>query len=751
MKKIIALTLLMITLCIPFSTTYADTSSEDIAEVMKSLNIMSGYTDGNLHLNDKLTRAQYAKMIINASQYKSSVSIRSTTSPFKDVPYSNWAAPYVSVAVSNGLIKGYPDSTFKPDKNVTLEEAITISLYAMGYSSTDFGSSWPYGQLGTATNIGLLDDVSANAGNEITRQSAMQIIFNMLNLNKKDGSEYIEALNCKLLEDVILIASNSENSSIGEGKISTSLGTYKISESFNTDNVGKKGNAILNGNDEIVGFIPTEQTVETYTAYAALDRDIVVATNSGYTQTLNIDENTTIYYKGQETSLQNIISEISVGDILKVSKSINGSIDFVVISGNNLLGPVIANGDLSSLLNLSLSNVTVLRNGTKSLLSDINNNDVVYYSQPLNILWVYNKKITGIYESASPNNDQPSKITVSGVEYSIETIDAFNKLSSQGQFMVGDSITLLLGKDGKIADVISPLQSDENFVGYLIKNGTKEVKNSSNYTYNVNYIKLATVDGDVLEYEANKDYSSLKNLVVEVNFSNGKAVLNKVSSSNLSGTFNWNTKKLGSLKVASDIKVMDVQTIDSDSNVNYLITYPQRINNVKLSSSNILYYSKNDNGEINSLILKDVTGDTYQYGIVTDTEVVENGMSISSTYNCDINGNEVIVSKSNGAYTNIDAGDPSQFEMDNNSIASIKSLSKISSKISEVNEISLKTSDGNTYLLSEDVIVYEKNNYSGYKIIPLSDLIGNENYIFNAYYDKSESNGGRIRVIIVTN
>lgn len=252
MKKIIALMFLIITMCLPFSITYADTASEDIADVMKSLNIMSGYTDGNLHLTDKLTRAQYAKMIINASQYKSSVSIKSTTSPFMDVSYSNWAAPYVSVAVSNGLIKGYPDSTFKPNKNVTLEEAVTISLYAMGYSNTDFGSSWPYGQLSTATNMGLLDNVSAGAGTEITRGSAMQIIFNMLNLSKKDGSKYIETLNLNLLEDIVLISTSEQNSAVGTGKILTSSGTYKISESFNTQNVGKKGNAILNDNDEII-------------------------------------------------------------------------------------------------------------------------------------------------------------------------------------------------------------------------------------------------------------------------------------------------------------------------------------------------------------------------------------------------------------------------------------------------------------------------------------------------------------------
>ncbi len=751
MKKIIVLTLIVLTFCTTFATTYAaETSSDDIAQMMKSLNIMSGYTDGSMHLEDKLTRAQFAKIIINASPYKNSVSSKSTTSPFKDVPYSSWSAPYISVAVASKLITGYPDSTFKPDKNVTLEEAVTVVLNLMGYTSDDFGSSWPYGQLSIATNIGLLKNSSTQTGKEITRNDAMQIVYNLLNSNTKSGSAYVDSLGYEMLEDVILIATSNEDSSISTGKISTSSGTYKISSTFDSENTGKKGTAILNNNDEIICFIPSNEQVETYTAYSAIDGDIIVSTSGRYTESLGLDENTTVYYKGMKTTVDNIVSNISLGDIVKVSSS-GGNIDFVVISGNKMQGPVIANNsNWNNIFNINDSNITVIRNGNKVSLSDINTNDVLYYSQSLNTLWAYNKKITGIYEIASPNKDQPSLVTISGTEYSLETSDAFNKLSSKGTFSIGDSVTLLIGKDGKIADVVSPTETKINVTGYLIGNGTKNVTNDSGYTYNVNYVEIVTTEGDILEYEANKNYSSMVNSVVTVKFSNGLAVLSKASGGSLSGIFDWGNKKLGLTSISAGINIMDVGTVDSSMNSEYVITYPQRINNVKIDSSNILYYSKNKNGEIENLILKNVTGDSLKYGIVIDAEVTTVDMSIASKYECDVNGTTMTLSSSNSAYTNVNTGQPSAFYIDGSSIVSIKPLSVVSTAITDINGVQLETSKGEIYLLSSDVVVYDNTKFTGYDIIPLSDIIGNGGYNIKAYYDKSESSGGRIRVIIVT-
>lgn len=54
----------------------------------------------------------------------------SAEQPFKDVPKDHWAAEYVAKAAADGIVKGYPDSTFKGDKAVTRYE-LAVALERM--------------------------------------------------------------------------------------------------------------------------------------------------------------------------------------------------------------------------------------------------------------------------------------------------------------------------------------------------------------------------------------------------------------------------------------------------------------------------------------------------------------------------------------------------------------------------------------------------------------------------------------------
>ncbi len=49
---------------------------------------------------------------------------------FKDVPKDHWAADYVQVVAADGVMKGYPDATFKGDKPVTRYE-LAVALERM--------------------------------------------------------------------------------------------------------------------------------------------------------------------------------------------------------------------------------------------------------------------------------------------------------------------------------------------------------------------------------------------------------------------------------------------------------------------------------------------------------------------------------------------------------------------------------------------------------------------------------------------
>lgn len=51
--------------------------------------------------------------------------------PFKDVPADHWAAGIIEQAKAAGIVSGYPDGTFQPDKPITRAEAVSLVMNAV--------------------------------------------------------------------------------------------------------------------------------------------------------------------------------------------------------------------------------------------------------------------------------------------------------------------------------------------------------------------------------------------------------------------------------------------------------------------------------------------------------------------------------------------------------------------------------------------------------------------------------------------
>lgn len=87
---------------------------------MSALGIITGYPDGTFKPNKPITRAEFAAI---AARFDETQSGKSAT--FSDV-IGHWAAKEIGIAYYNDWIKGYPDGTFKPDQNITRAEAMTV-------------------------------------------------------------------------------------------------------------------------------------------------------------------------------------------------------------------------------------------------------------------------------------------------------------------------------------------------------------------------------------------------------------------------------------------------------------------------------------------------------------------------------------------------------------------------------------------------------------------------------------------------
>ena len=747
-KKIISVMLTAVMLIAALPVMADSGNDEDKMALLAELDIMVGDDDGNLRLDDNVSRAEFAKIAVASSRSKNTVASGLKISPFKDVPYWHWSAPYVRAAVSAGIAEGYVDASFKPDDTVSYEEALTMVLKVLGYTNDDFGYSWPYGQIGLAENLDLTDNVNAMQGEALTRRQVANLVYNALNTKVKDSQNALASIfDCNVIENATIISSDKEDSSLGTDKVFTSAGEYTKGEYLTDGNVGKEGTMFIKNSKELVAFVPDDgysEKYEKYVVYSMLP-NAVVGYNNGRFETIDIPDSTTVYKNQNATTYLSVKNGFEMGDILYVKRTGGGSIDYVNYQEGSLEGPVcVKNSDWTASFDTN-SSTAVMRNGNKVSASDIQTNDIIYYSADLNMVLAYTDKVTGVYEKATPTKDSPTSVTVSGKEYTVESVEAFNALSSSGNCKYGDTITLLLGRTGSVAGVaggsassVTASSGSEN--GFVIEAGKKDFTNADNTVYSSYYAKVVTADGIVNEYATSSNYNSLVCSAVRISFKNSKATLSKLrNGADVYGKVSASKGRIGDTDLAEDVKILDTSGTYSDDTPAYCRIYPQRIDGVTLSSSSVLGYSKNGAGEIDELILKDVTGDTYSYGLVTKRD------KVTGAYTIDINGTQNTYMT---GFTSSSTG-PHRFKMGSTGIESMQQLVAHSSNISELTRTEALIGS-QKYLLSNDVVVYHRKDASTYMKIPLDDAI-NGNYRLTAYYDKAQTSGGRIRIIIAQN
>ena len=196
MKKLFAVLLVLSVFCIGvFSISFAanlnfadviNTKYSQAVEKLVKLNIVNGFDDGTFRPNADVTRAQVCKMLVEGLGLKNVNEIPLTK--FSDVTTSIWSYPYIKAAVDNGIIVGYPDDTFKPNKNVTYAEMITMVLRAMNLEAKMTDKTWPTGYITEANKYGLLNNVTyeADVNAPAPRGETAVALFNMVNKIETD-------------------------------------------------------------------------------------------------------------------------------------------------------------------------------------------------------------------------------------------------------------------------------------------------------------------------------------------------------------------------------------------------------------------------------------------------------------------------------------------------------------------------------------------------------------------------------------
>lgn len=150
-------------------------------KVVTAAGIMAGTEDDQSFV----TRAQFAKMLVNASSYRSAVSEQNSVSVYADVDKDNAYASYIRTAAEQGWMTGYLGGRFKPDELVTMQEAVKAVLTLLGYTNEDFGTSQAANRLAKASYLELDDGIGKTGAEVLNRFDCVNLFYNLLKTNSK--------------------------------------------------------------------------------------------------------------------------------------------------------------------------------------------------------------------------------------------------------------------------------------------------------------------------------------------------------------------------------------------------------------------------------------------------------------------------------------------------------------------------------------------------------------------------------------
>ncbi len=411
----------------------------------------------------------------------------------------------------------------------------------------------------------------------------------------------------------------------------------------------------------------------------------------------------------------------------------SGKPDLVSLINGQMDGPVIAQSGWQS--SLPFSPAKVYRNGSVAAASAVQNYDIVYWNAAMGAVWAYAKKATGPIQAIGPSGAAPSSVTVAGRTYSIETSSAAYALSDLGQYHLGDTVTLLLGRSGGVAAVADVSASAGERVGVVTASERSSYPDGSGGTYSTQTVTLLATDGQTYQYQTQGSYKTGSLVRATVAAQGGQVTLRGLNSASLSGRVNKDGTRLDKYAFAQEAEILDI------SEGRGAVLYPSRLAGLSLDHSEIKYYSLNPQGEIETLILNDVTGDAYQYGIITHFEETGEGMNRFCSYQYDVGGVSYTLSGS----TRFQAiGGPVRILGDLSNPDRLYPL--IQAQAGQIVG-SQFVSGSQKYTLSDSVAVYEFR--SGQYFLSSLARAEESQGSLTAWYDKAESDGGRVRIIVI--
>ena len=660
---------------------------------------------------------------------------------------------------------GVGDGTFRPNQAITYGEAVTILMRVLGYGSADVatGSNWYDGYVAVAQSSGLADGLSLGGAATLTRGQAAILFYNLLFTEPKDSDQvYLTTLGGSLEDNVVVLSTDATADDGTTGSVLTTSRTYKTDRvSFPGELNGTRGQLVLDKNKKLLAVLPEEgSTFRSVTVMGSPEANAIPVLGD---ETISVTLETPVYTSDEQaaSTYEKIWTSLRSGTSLRLCFNSSGKLEYIYmpsktasVSDDNVLvaknKPTGSNNPFASLSG-GKTPAQIYKNGIPAELSDLRQYDVGTYDKSSDTLFVSDLKLSGLYENAYPNAAAPSTVTVMGAKLTVLP----SAQADLAAFKVGDKVTLLLTTTGQVAGAVSPDVAKSNAVGVATVDGTKAT--------------IELLDG-ILTLEGQTTYSGaaaakLNGCLVTVSsYKRGYLTLSKVNGKGASTALNLTTNRMGTKELSAGARFFE-----QVSNGRLVEIDRSDITITSIPANKITYVGYDWAGRVDKLVLNDVTGDCYDYGMIyyraAGYEESKDDGSEGSYQNGEIrvtNGSgehTYVVGSVDGAKTNRMGGVAGSLDQldGKNRMAAFMPLNEATGirRAQFDTDAMLLTTNSMVIPISDKVECYNKTTGDWFK--PGED--GDHKAALNlalafsdditVYYDRSPEEGGKVRIVVV--
>ncbi len=388
---------IVFTLAVPmtFAADFTDVPSNhryfDAIQSLVARGIISGMGDGTFAPESTIKRSEFAKMVILSIGMSNVGNTKVTETGFPDVSAEHWAASFIKAAFDQGIINGFEDGSFKPDENVTYDQAIKMVVCAKsGYLKTqaEKNGGYPTGFRKVAGSYGFVKGITDGAYNDPAKRGTIaKLMDNMIKADLGSVLGELPSVESSQMEEVkgqiiavkglSLVEGDTDSLSANQMKVHLSNGDEEI---FNISRLSVKddirsylGKAVILYYEEDFGVdvqevsSMSEQRGRNYELTLDIE-DIIDYSNTGVEyydddeeeQKLAILNNAAIVFNGR------LYTEDDFEGLLTSNINNAGSIRFLFSEGED--------GSADVIFFTSYENwfVTSVNSGTKTVYGEVN-------------------------------------------------------------------------------------------------------------------------------------------------------------------------------------------------------------------------------------------------------------------------------------------------------------------------------------------------------------------------------------------